>query len=367
MPESPFAAVVDGFRSEARVALAPRSALEAEGPAPDPADLLSRSQEIEDTAARSLDSGDGDVRELAAMQLAAGAALDLAAAADLLEPPSRPAFEAQGPAVMQVEQVAAELQAILEAPPALGARASAPEIETSPLEAGAEPLPALEAAARKSIDEISGDAGRIAGHAIGGLVALPTDALIGAFADAADKLLGPVYHQVTGAARWAMRHVGKAISKLLRVLGPLEGPARKWLEKAIGGLTRDKLTAWAVDKALGVDRVSDEVKSLVAGATPPGDAARLRAAGTELGSLASRFGRHELVIRVLAKILGKLRAVILGLVGWAAAALAGVYVLMLSYGIWMAGDYLDWLRTAEQGRLDFVGGVRTTVRLAVTA
>jgi hypothetical protein len=55
--------------------------------------VLIRSQELEDAAAATLSSGGRDVRELAALQLAGGAALDLDAAADILAPP---ALEAAG-------------------------------------------------------------------------------------------------------------------------------------------------------------------------------------------------------------------------------------------------------------------------------
>src|ERR671917_217790 len=47
--------------------------------------LLVQSQAVERDAGLDLDSGDADVRELAALQLEAGAALDLAVAAELLE------------------------------------------------------------------------------------------------------------------------------------------------------------------------------------------------------------------------------------------------------------------------------------------
>jgi hypothetical protein len=367
MAENRFAVAVEAFRQEGRAA----TALEVAGPPPDPAELLTRSQEIEDAAATSLAAGDGDVREVGAIQLAAGAALDLAAAVDLLAreglgAPATGALETARAPGREVDAVLAELQPVLAASGALGARAITPAPEEAALEAAMEPLPALGQAAAKAIDGIAGDAAKIAGHAVDGLVALPAQALLGAFSDAADKLLGPVYHQVSGAVLWAVRHIGKAISKLLRVLGRFEEPARNWLLDSIGDKTKDALTAWAIGRALGIDDIRADVRALIDGAARPGDRARLEAAGEEVASLPPRFGRHELVIRVLAKVLRKLQAVLLGLAGWVAAALAGVYVLMLAYGVWVAGDFLDWRRTNEQGRLDLVAGVRQAVRLAVT-
>ena len=62
-------------------------------------ELLVHSQELERTAAADLASGDADVRELAALQLAASAALDVATAAELIQlrAPAAAALEEPGP------------------------------------------------------------------------------------------------------------------------------------------------------------------------------------------------------------------------------------------------------------------------------
>jgi hypothetical protein len=41
--------------------------------------------------------------------------------------------------------------------------------------------------------------------------------------------------------------------------------------------------------------------------------------------------------------------------------MAGVYALVLLYGVWVGGDFLDWRRTREDGALDMVAGVRSVV------
>jgi hypothetical protein len=369
MAASRYADALEGYRDAARttvIGTRGRAVESAVAPAGDES-LLIRSQELEDAAAQGLASGDGDVRELAALQLAGSAALDVATALDLLGGPPPRAAEA-AVSGSSFDAVYAELRDVLEAPTALGARAAAPApAKPSAAEAGAEPLAALGLAAGKAIDDIGGDARTIAKHGIDGLVALPGDVLLGAFTQAADKLVGPLAQGLDGVVRLAVRHLAKAVSKLLRLLGPLERPARKWLEKTLSGLAKDALARWAVDGALELERVRADVVATIEGADAGADDRRVDAGRKELAALSARFGRHERVIGVLARVLDKLRGVLLGLAAWAGAAIAGVYVLMLSYGIWVAGDFVDWYRTQVDGTLDFVAGVRTTVRLAVAA
>src|SRR5688500_17834776 len=91
MAASRYADALEGYRDEARATLigSRGRALES-GVAPSGQEsLMIRSQELENAAAQGLASGDGDVREMAAMQLAGSAALDVAMALDMLggEPP----------------------------------------------------------------------------------------------------------------------------------------------------------------------------------------------------------------------------------------------------------------------------------------
>jgi hypothetical protein len=363
MVESRYIAALEAYREGTRGAIGgPSGALEAQPADGSQDDVLIRSQELEDAAAVTLSSGDGDVRELAALQLAGGAALDLAAAVDLLAPS---ALEAAGGG--EFERTYAELQDVLQLDPALGARATVPPAQERALEAGGTPLEELRGAAHASIDGIAADATKIAGYAVDGFIALPADALLGGLAAQADKLLGPVFQELKGAARLAVRLVAKAVSKLLRLLGPAAAPARKWLSERLGDLIKDKATAFFVGRALQVDDVRREVTGMIDGASPAVPGGAVDGVRKEVASLASRFGRHEHVIAALAKVLGKVRGILIGLVAWAAAAVAGVYALMLAYGIWVAGDFLDWQRTTDDGRLDLVAGVRSTVRLGVAA
>jgi hypothetical protein len=164
-----------------------------------------------------------------------------------------------------------------------------------------------------------------------------------------------------------VRQLSKAVSKILRILGPLEGPARKWLGEKLAGITQDKVVDFVVQHVLDAAEVRRDVTARIAALPDSADPDRLEAAANELHSLATRFGRHDKVIAVLAAILKKLRPAIVALASWAAAAMAGVYALVLVYGVWVGGDFLDWRRTRQDGALDIVSGVRSVVEgLAVS-
>jgi hypothetical protein len=330
--------------------------------------LLEISQELEHIAAQDLDAGDGDVREAAALKLVAGAALDLAQATDLLRatPDGAALAVEEG---KEWERTYARLQPVLDSPSALGARAAV-AVTSQPNESALErppghPPTTLQTAAEQAIAGIAQNAGEIADKAIDGLMGVPLDALTSAFGASADKLIGLARAQVARGVRIALRFVAKAASKLLRLLGPLEPVARKWLLEKLGGLAQKKLVDFAVGRALEVERVRDDVDAMIAEHGARADPAHMRACAEELHALDARFGRHKLVASALATVLGKVQRLLIDLAGWAAAAVAGIFVLMLSYGVWVGGDFLDWYRTRQDGRLDLVAGVRSIVELAL--
>jgi hypothetical protein len=363
MERGAYGAALADYRQAVHDALEPRAGLE-EADDSRFEDLLIRSQAVEREAALDLSAGDSDVRELAALQLSGGAALDLAVAADLLDRAEGRAALAAGPS--RFDEVRGDLDDILGAPAALGIRALVGPVKPSggaALEKDA--LGRLAASADDAIEGIAENAQKIAGHGVDGLVELGLEAVLGALGVAADKLFGELYDRVKRLVRAAVRHITKAVSKLLRLLGPLEPKVRDWLTEKLGDATVDTLTAFAVDAALETKRLRADLKERIGAVTGPPDADRLDLASSEVASLAARFGRHEKVIAVLSKVLGWVRPKLVALAPWAAAAVAGVYALVLGYGVWVAGDYVDWYRTKEEGRLDLVDGVRTTVIAAL--
>jgi hypothetical protein len=285
----------------------------------------------------------------------------MATAADLIQQsdPSGAALEDAGPPGAIYEATFADLAPVLRANTALGARLALAAL-SGPEDLALDAAGDLRTAVHDALKGISDDAAAIAGYAVDGLKGIPGDALLGAFGTAADKLLTRVVPQIGQYKRRVVKYVVKAVSKLLRVLGPFEERARKWLADKRDDVTQDKIVAFVVDTALELPRLRKELDDALprAAQTDPG---RLDAAAGQVGDLARRFGHHELVIRTLAKLVEKVRGWLLALAQWAAAALAGVYVLVMVYGIWVAGDFLDWYRTRQEGRLDLVDGVRSVV------
>jgi hypothetical protein len=363
MERGPYDAALADYRRAVRATLAPRAGLEAAADS-ELEGLLIRSQAVERDAAQDLKAGDADVRELAALQLSGGAALDLAMAADLLDRAEGGAALAAGPS--RFEEVSRDLDDILSAPTALGIRELVgPGRPSARAALEEDALGRLAAAADDAIEQIAGNAKKIADHGVDGLVELGAEAVLGALGAAADQLLGGLYDKVKRLVRAAVRHIAKAVSKLVRLLGPLESKVREWLGEKLGDATAKTLTAFAVDAALETKRLRGEIAQRIDAVAGPVDDDRLNAASSEVASLTDRFGRHQHVIAVLAKVLVWVRPKLVALASWAAAAVAGVYLLVLGYGVWVGGDYVDWYRTKEEGRLDLVDGVRTTVLAAL--
>lgn len=317
-------------------------------------DLLAASQEVENAAAAHLASGDWDVRELAAQQLLVGAIADLAAAEELLRAEGVIDEPALGEDERSFGSFTRSFADIIQADPAMGIRAIYPPGESAVL---AEVD--LATVAEETVNSIADDAASMANHAVSGVVGLGPEAISGGLGKAADQWLTPVYDAVRGRVRWALKLVGKAVSKLLRLLGPLEPMARKWLREKLEGIGQEQIVQFAVNGLLGVAGVREEVLAHIRSGPSDTDLSGMKAG--ELEALSKRFGRYETIVDVAAKILAKVRGVLLALAGWVAAALAGLYGLLLLVAIWVAGDYLDWQRVEVGGSLDLVHGVRSIV------
>jgi hypothetical protein len=357
MARGRYEALLDDYVAAGRTLAEPTVALEDS----DPEGWLVRSQEVENLLAEDLRAGDGDVREAAALRLQGVAALDLAVAVDLArqEDPETAGLAGDEPSAF--ETTLAEVRSLLAEEPALGARVP---FETAALADDADPKETLRKAAHEAIDAVSKDATDIAGAAVGGLVKIPRDALFSSFGQAADKWLNAVYDKVGGLARIAVKAVTKAASKLLRLLGPLERPVRRWIETRLAEITLDKVVAVAGNALLGVDDVRLAVDGLIEGADHV-DRDRAADAKGRLEGLSGRFDKHRKLITTVAKLLGKVQSWLVKLAPWAPAALAGLYVLVLAYGIVAGGDFLDWTRVPDASTLDLVDGVRAIVAAAV--
>ena len=352
MAPTRYANLATSYVAAATALTQPTSVALAEG---DADDWLIRSQEIENALADDLHAGDSDVREAAALQLQGYAALDVAVAVDLAR--QLDGAEAVGlaeDAPSQFETTLKEVDALLAPEPALGIRAETVALGTTPA--------TLRDAAHDAIDAISGDAGQIASAAVGGLGSIPVNALFASFGQAADKWLNALYEKASHVAQAVIKALTKAASKVLRLLGPLEAPVRGWLEKRIGEITLDKVVGALSDALLGVGDLRRKIDELIG---THSDSPAAEDAKARLAALSGRFGKQRKLITIMLKLLGKIQGWVMTLAQWAAAALAGVYLLVLAYGIVAAGDFLDWTRIPDTSPLDLVDGVRSIVAGAV--
>jgi hypothetical protein len=327
----------------------------------DPDDWLVQSQEIENALASDIGAGDADVREAAALRLAGFAALDVAVAVDVVRQDGGDAAAlAAEPSAF--ETTLAEIEPLLErSDPALGVRV--PYLAAA-LGDDEDPRAVLRDSAHGAIAAISKDATAIVKASVEGLIDIPHNALFASFGQTVDKWLNAVYDTVGRFVRLAIKALTKAASKLLRVLGRLEGPVRRWLEEKLGEIALDKLVAAASEALLGVNDVRGMVDQRVDGAgNLDGEAAA--AAKARLDGLSDRFGRQQKIITTITKLLSKISGWVMKLAPWAPAALAAVYVLVLAYGVAAGGDFLDWTRVPEGGLLDLVDGVSAIVAAAV--
>lgn len=128
MAETAYAEALGAYRDAATGLFAPQREVlaEAQTPALEPyaearaEELVRRSAQLEAAAADAERSGDPDVRELANLQLSAPAALDLAAADDLLTGAAQEGEAMLESAASAWSQAHAELSPLLELSPMLG-------------------------------------------------------------------------------------------------------------------------------------------------------------------------------------------------------------------------------------------------------
>lgn len=376
MAETAYAEALGAYRDAATGLFAQQREVlaEAQTPALEPyaearaEELVRRSAQLEAAAADAARSGDPDVRELANLQLSALAALDLAAADDLLTGAAQ-----EGQAMLESEastwaQAHAELSPLLELSPMLGYSqllAERPEEGLLDEDVATARAELLERAGT-AIDEIIAQAAGGTAKAVEGLAGMGGGTLLKAASETADLLLGQLARQARRLVRWAVKLVTKAVSKLLRILGP---QLEKAVRKQVGGwLAQLKLTD-ALDTALKWlydDQVlKAEAQARVQSAPDALGAAPFKQTKADLDDLVGRFGWHARILGWIAKALEKLQGKLMALAPWAPVAVAAVWLLMLGYAVVVGGDHLDWHRLGDEGTFDVVLGVRRTVDIGL--
>jgi hypothetical protein len=325
---------------------------------------LETSEALGEALVERLERDDPGDRQLAVVQLAAGAAVDFGIAADFArEDEELPRAESAFAADEQVESLAEvlpQVTPILEAEDISDLDDGTLEAFASELGADAE---ALNNAIEKTLADIRDDAADSGKSVVVGLasVGLP---LLDALGEIGKDLLGRI-GDVGIFIRRAVEFVVKGIGKLLALLGP-----------AIGGAILEKLKEWLKDakegglvgRVLGfvwdTGKIEKEAKGEVSGAGAKLTEQRARDAASQLKALAARFDKQSNVVQLILKVLNflapKLKLHPHGLVFVGAA-----YGSVITFVVFAGGDYVDWYRVGENNILDRVEGVRRIVRTAV--
>jgi hypothetical protein len=325
--------------------------------------LTDNSVELGKQTAAGLKSASADVRQLAALQLQAQAALDLDLANRIIEQ-AQAEVETVMPMAADTRLSDDELTAlhvIVSVPQHRGVSSllEHPTLLTAEV---ADPA-ALKAAMEGAIKTVSDDAGKAAADTLANLRKLPGETL----ENAAAKVVGEVL-ELAGVhlGMWvkkAANLVVAASAKLLKLFGVDADSARKKVAEWF-----DKLDAAKVTELLDVHlyHVDDRKKDLGARIDKDGPAASpdaLQAGVNTINSLSGSFHKQMWVVDKVAWALSKTQRWIAGAAKpWGATVLAVGESLVIAYSVCGGGDYLDW---SESGLLDLVDGVDRAVNKAL--
>jgi hypothetical protein len=322
-----------------------------------------RSAEFGEAAAAELASPDPERRELAALQLLAGAAADLAVAEDL--------SRAAGGAVDEAPErdagggVPAEVLAILSVPLSAGLRGlalTAPERGVGPSDSRAARA-ALKEAAEAAVEDIVRDAARAVQVSFVGLSEIPAPPLKEAAGLVIHDLMVKVGEGISFVLRKAVGLVLRAVEKILAALGPApRAEIRHKVEEWVEALKKGALIEQFLAGLYQVPRIKAEVDTLIGNAASDTTADLFNGTADHVARLAARFEKQRSTIEWVVRGLGWVRPWVVGLQPWGPLALAGAYVGLIGYAVVTGGDYVDWYWTGDGSLLDLVPGVRAVVR-----
>jgi len=345
----------NGYR-EAAFSLHAATAAEGAGAIQESAvdDLLARSDALESALAEHLSSDDGDVRQLAALQLQAAATFDIDRANLLAASEDEVA-----PAATLSDDELGELDRILSTDTNLGITAV---LDDPGPRATLAQAPALPQAVNDYIDAIVASAADKSGAVLNtGLALIPWGQIGDAIGKGADSALSDASSGLGWLKRKAVSLLRKGVRKLIDALGVIPGPLKDLLKGWLGDLEKGAI-GFLLGKAYDVDDRKKELAARLPSSIPDTCA---QAARQELDTLRAAWDKRMGTVGTLAKVMSAAG-------GWFAhlsppateVAFGALVVVVTGYVVVAGGDYLDWHEGG--GPLDLVPGVGAVVNRAVT-
>jgi hypothetical protein len=328
--------------------------------------LVERSGELHDAIApRAREPG--DVAELAALQLQAGAALDFDAA-------NRLAAMAAS-ADEDLEEVAprtaggfltaddlAQLGQILDTPPDRARSVLDGASDAFLLSSGAAvPSPADADALKKvvdaAIDSIVADSTGLAGKTVSGLLQLPADKLADAIEQPIKTIFDLIGEKAGRILSRAAKLVRRGVEKLLSLFGKHADAVRKLVGTWVDGLDQDKIAALFA-RLFPVQRIKDSLHDEI-DQNATGHADGCAAAAAQVAKLGGRLHNQLEILGKVVWVLRKTQGWLMNVSPpWGLVGVTAAYVVGTGYAIDSGQDYLDW---GQSRLLDLVDGVKHAV------
>jgi len=207
-----------------------------------------------------------------------------------------------------------------------------------------------------------------------GIVSAAGDLSVSSMTGAVNFGLGSAQTLASGAVSEVLRHVPDAVSFALRaaarvvveairklwaafgkdVQGKIEEQADGWLKKIWnnGALVTGLLT-----ELYNLDALTNELTQAIANASRQSN---FNDANRACSELEARYTKIKSVLDWILRGLGWLKGPLMGAIPWGPVAAYAIFVGIVGYAVYSAGDYIDAARFRSE-RLDHVVGVRTVV------
>jgi hypothetical protein len=319
---------------------------------------VSASEALTEELEGQLKSDDPEQRQLAQLQLAAGAAVDAGIAADLARREDLPrddqlAFPADE-TIESLSPIIGEATVVLQANslsdlPAAGPSGGVP---------GGPNAESLDKAIDEAMAAITKDSSELAELAVGGMVKI-AGSFAGSLIDVLENIFGDVVDQAGVFLKRGVRLLISSVKKLLAPLGSalsgeLFDKATDWLE----GLKKADFLGKALDAIWESENRATDAKGEIAEKGANLTDQRTKAGVDNLKALSKRYDHQSGLVRKVLKVAKFLTPVIAGMTPGGPIVLGVGFTSALVFVVFSGGDYVDWTRFGDENFLDQVKGVR---------